>query len=113
MSHTSRQRTLLRYYGITEDEYEQLLVAQGGGCAICGKRPEVRRLAVDHSHNSGTTRGLLCYWCNRLLGTIREDINFLVMAVDYLTNPPAISILGREAKGTVERKRRRKRKRKS
>jgi len=74
----SRDSYLKRTYGITEDEYETLLTVQGGVCAICKQsnptkgEQEPERLAVDHSHYSGTTRALVCQRCNKLLG-LAED----------------------------------------
>lgn len=53
--------------GVTDEQYERLLAAQGGGCAICGATPKTRRLHVDHDHKTGAVRGLLCYRCNRFL----------------------------------------------
>ncbi|MGZ3387404.1 MAG: endonuclease VII domain-containing protein [Isosphaeraceae bacterium] len=70
-------RHLLKKYGMTLEDYEVRLAAQGGGCAICGKPPrDGRRLAVDHDHNCCPTtdtcghcvRGLLCTTCNVWLG---------------------------------------------
>jgi hypothetical protein len=49
-----------REYGIDPDQYEALLVAQGGRCAICNQMPRTLRLAVDHDHKTGAVRGLLC-----------------------------------------------------
>jgi hypothetical protein len=54
-------------YGVTEEEYRALLDAQEGRCAICRRRPVNRRLAVDHDHNTGKVRGLLCYTCNHFV----------------------------------------------
>ena len=53
--------------GLALNDYEQLLEAQHGGCAICGRPPRTRRLHVDHSHATGKIRGLLCFTCNRLV----------------------------------------------
>lgn len=48
-------------------EYERMLEAQGGGCAICGSPGKTRRLHVDHDHRTGRIRGLLCHVHNRRL----------------------------------------------
>ncbi len=64
-----RARHLRRKYGITMDQYAQMLAAQGGGCAIChAPPPTTRSLAVDHCHATGVVRALLCGTCNRSLG---------------------------------------------
>lgn len=61
--------TLKRKYGITLAEYDQMLEEQHGVCAICGGAdPSGRRLAVDHDHETGKVRGLLCTSCNTRLG---------------------------------------------
>ena len=73
-------------FGLTPLDYARMLATQGGLCAIC-RKPEVRmrdglpmRLAVDHDHESGRVRGLLCARCNLLLGAyelVRDDARFL------------------------------------
>jgi hypothetical protein len=76
---------LKRKYGITIDDYEAMLVAQGGGCAIChAPEPEGHSLHVDHDHDTGAVRGLLCFNCNAGLGKFGEDIELLSAAVVYL-----------------------------
>lgn len=54
---------------VTLDQYERLLAAQGGHCALCPNGPKTRRLHVDHEHSTGRVRGLLCHRCNRVLPT--------------------------------------------
>lgn len=75
-------------YGLTVAEWEAMLEAQGGVCAICGE-PETAKnrtvLAVDHDHATGRARGLLCHRCNRLLGHAGDDPEILRRAADYLT----------------------------
>lgn len=89
---TKRRRKLHRVYGISPFEYEQMLDAQGGVCAIC-KNPEATthspygktsELAVDHDHVTGAVRGLLCSTCNFLLGQAKDDPEILRSAADYL-----------------------------
>jgi len=78
----------VRKYGLTAEQYKQRLADQGGGCAICaatssrGKPGE--RLHVDHCHQSGRVRGLLCSECNRGIGHFRDDAERLERAAAYL-----------------------------
>ena len=61
-------RCRLRSYGITVYEAEQLLATQSGGCAICGREirlSEPYQANIDHSHQSGRVRGILCAFCNK------------------------------------------------
>lgn len=96
---TRRDKYLLRMYGINEADYNQLLEAQGGCCAICGRPPKNRRLDVDHDHRlvgRSSVRGLLCggrwHGCNRKLGRI-DNLKWLGRVIEYLKNPPAQRIL--------------------
>jgi len=73
---------LLRKYGITRTDYESMLDSQGGGCAICGSRPDL--LCVDHDHLTGKVRGLLCSTCNKGLGHFCDDPGLLGRATNYL-----------------------------
>ncbi len=70
-------------YGITLAEYESMFNAQHGMCAIC-KLPQERLLVVDHDHNTGHVRGLLCHPCNVALGLFNDSTDRLLIAVDYL-----------------------------
>lgn len=74
----------LKQYGLTIEEYEEMLSAQGGVCAICGKLPDKYRLAVDHNHETGKVRGLLCIPCNRGVGIFQDSSELLINASDYL-----------------------------
>lgn len=86
---------LLRDFGMTDAEYDALLVSQDGRCAICGNEPKKQQLHVDHNHKTGVIRGLLCLWCNhRLLGGARERVDVLRSAIAYLEAPPALATLG-------------------
>jgi hypothetical protein len=78
-------------YGITLAEFDALVEQQKGVCAICEK-PETRksryggtcRLHVDHDHNTGRVRGLLCHNCNSAIGHAKEDVNVLARSIIYL-----------------------------
>ena len=88
----AREREFIRRYGITIDDYNHLLIAQKGMCAICGKlyRPKTVTSAkkcvlhVDHDHDKDKVRGLLCNNCNYLLGHAHEEIHILESAIAYL-----------------------------
>jgi hypothetical protein len=83
-----RARRLRFHYGITLEEYASLLKAQGGRCAVCQTdRPSTRWqtiFCVDHDHESGDVRGLLCVACNLVLGHVRDDPNILRAMIAYL-----------------------------
>jgi hypothetical protein len=74
-----------RTYGITIDQYNAMLEAQGGGCWICSRPPKKRRLCVDHNHKTGEIRGLLCHLCNRGLAYYRDNPELFQRAALYLT----------------------------
>lgn len=88
-----REQYLLRKYGITHADYESMLAAQGGGCAICGATPPEQAakyrtfLHVDHCHDTGRVRGLLCGEHNLMLGRFNDDPILLRRAADYLDPP--------------------------
>ena len=80
-----RKWALKARYGLTSEAYERLLQAQGGTCAICHRRPKLKRqLDVDHCHATKITRGLLCDACNRALGYFKDDERLLTTAIAYL-----------------------------
>ena len=82
---SDRRSYLKRKYGVTPEWYDEVLAAQGGGCAICGKPPrDDISLHVDHDHATGALRSLLCFSCNNLLGDAQDDADLLQRAVDYL-----------------------------
>lgn len=73
-------------YSITETEYDDLLEKQNGRCAICKEICTTgRRLAVDHNHQTGAIRGLLCGRCNRGIGHFRDNPELLKSVIIYLT----------------------------
>lgn len=79
-----RKHDLKRKFGITHEQYQAMLTEQKGVCAICGKPPRGRRLAVDHDHKTGAIRALLCGNCNHVLGNGQDDPEILRKAADYL-----------------------------
>jgi hypothetical protein len=72
------------------DQYGTLLAAQGGICAICGGPPTGmgKSYHVDHDHETGIVRGLLCSNCNTALGLLGDDPSRLAAAIRYLQDPP-------------------------
>jgi hypothetical protein len=96
---TSLRRThLRRRYGVSLEYVEKLLLEQGMQCAICGKHwracvpaKRVRHeetflhyLCVDHDHDRGRVRGLLCNACNTAIGLFEEEVGRLAIAIDYI-----------------------------
>jgi hypothetical protein len=80
-----RNSHLKRKYSITLADYEAMLTAQAGGCAICGApEPDGQSLHVDHCHDTGAVRGLLCFRCNAGLGQFDHDSDRLARAASYL-----------------------------
>lgn len=87
-------RHLRRTYGITLAQYEWMLAGQGGVCAICGKPerarvginglPTLRRMHVDHDHETTLIRGILCHTCNVGIGSLMHDPVILQAAIHYL-----------------------------
>jgi len=75
-----------KLFGLSPSEYEQMVIAQSGVCKICGQPPSGRRtaLCVDHDHNTGQIRGLLCSLCNVGLGHFKDSPELLQKAIDYL-----------------------------
>ena len=80
----------LRSKGISIEIYNALFDAQLGKCAICLKEPNGQRLAIDHDHETGKIRGLLCKSCNLGLGFIKE-IQYLDNAIVYLNKHPVMN----------------------
>lgn len=79
------RKTGLKKFGLTPETYEELQQKQNGVCAICEKQETNKRLAVDHCHNKGYIRGLLCAKCNQALGLFSDDTKILNKAIEYLS----------------------------
>lgn len=83
----ARVRHLKRKFDMKASEYEEILAAQGGVCAICKNYCATgNSLAVDHDHQTGQIRGLLCKNCNTGLGLFKDDKDLLDSAKLYLIN---------------------------
>lgn len=80
---SSRHYHLVRRYGIGAAEVEGMIERQGGACLIC-LRPLGDKPHVDHCHETGQVRGVLCFNCNGGLGQFRDDAALLLRAVEYL-----------------------------
>lgn len=80
----------LRNYGITIDEYLDMAEAQDYKCAICHRENfpmginHTGVLVVDRDHETGKVRGLLCHNCNRALGLLQDNVEYLQNAINYL-----------------------------
>ncbi len=82
-----RAATFMRRYGLTQADYEAMLVKQSGHCALCPRTPDqerYKRLNVDHCHNSNVVRGLLCTPCNHAIGVLGDNEAGLVRALEYV-----------------------------
>lgn len=74
---------LKKLYGLTLADFNEMLVAQNGVCAIC-REPSSKTLSVDHCHKTGVIRGLLCSNCNRGIGFLKDSQDILFSALNYL-----------------------------
>ena len=87
----TREYHLRRRYGLTSAEGDAMIEAQGGTCAVCSGKPE----HVDHDHETGVVRGILCFNCNQALGNARDDVKVLRGLARYLDlhNKPALRLV--------------------
>lgn len=83
--------TLRRKYGWTPEQFDAQLALQGGGCAICGdlKPGGHGRWHVDHDHETGQVRGILCSNCNLGVGNVKDDVDLLRRMAKYLRDHQA------------------------
>lgn len=98
--HTTKDKAwalrILQKYALLASEYWAIFRHQGEVCAICRRaRGVVKKLSVDHDHETGFVRGLLCGTCNSMLGDARDDPEFFDRAAAYLRDPPAFHVIGR------------------
>jgi len=83
-----KNRSLVYKYGITLDEYNDMHYKQRGTCAICEKPEPIKTqpLAVDHCHDTGKVRGLLCSNCNMGIGKLMDDEKIILKAAEYISS---------------------------
>ena len=80
-----RRKSVIKSYGITIQEFENLLLKQTNTCAICKSDNWGRSSpSIDHDHLTGKVRGLLCNNCNRVIRLLGDSINIIEMALNYL-----------------------------
>src|SRR5690606_27334940 len=87
-----RTHVLRHMYGITAEQYDEMVAEQDGVCAICGnaetwisnKTGKVSRLSVDHNHVTGDIRGFVCRRCNRVMGFVEDDPYLVRRILEYL-----------------------------
>jgi len=85
-------------FGLSKDAYLKMLEFQQGLCALCGnpetaiRHGKTKELAVDHDHQTGAIRGLLCHACNTGLGLFKDDSQLLTQAIAYMEQHREIKI---------------------
>lgn len=88
-----RAYSILKSYGLTSDDFALMLERQGGGCAVCGATtsgdPRRPALHVDHDHETGVVRGILCLRCNVSIGLFQDDASLIERAAIYLRDHSA------------------------
>lgn len=84
----NRASHIKKKYGVTQEDLEVLMKNQDGRCAICktdkGTRKSWKSLAIDHDHETGKVRGLLCQICNTVLGMFNDDPKLFESSISYL-----------------------------
>jgi hypothetical protein len=89
------RKTRLAQYGLTPEQYDEIFARQGGRCAICGTTENGKRkyLSVDHDHETGQVRGLLCGRCNWGIGLLNDDPGIMLRAASYVATLPLAPIV--------------------
>jgi len=84
--YTDRRTWLTRRYGITFEQYNEIFDKQNGSCAICGVHQSSLKqsLSIDHCHETGKNRELLCQKCNSAIGMLNDNIGLLMKSIEYL-----------------------------
>ena len=90
---SNRKSHLKRKYGLTLEGFDELLASQGDGCAICGK-PDPDN--VDHDHETGRVRGILCWNCNIAIGQLEDDADRARAVAEYLDRHDELAGVARD-----------------
>ena len=77
-------KNLVKQYGISEETYNAMFASQAGTCAICHGVNNGKRLFIDHNHNTGKVRGLLCLHCNSGIGYFKDNPSLIRASAEYL-----------------------------
>lgn len=86
LADAAHDRYVCKTYGLQPGDYARMLADQDSRCAMCRRLTRRRRLAVDHDHNTGKVRGLLCYVCNKSLGQWEFDPISAYSAAQYIAS---------------------------
>lgn len=78
-----RKHSQLKKFGLTGNDYLVMWMECGGLCEVCGRADADRLLAVDHCHETGRVRGLLCLNCNQALGKLKDDPELIRSLAEY------------------------------
>lgn len=83
----NRDINLRRRYKISQADFRLMSDSQGNRCKLCGVHEDERQLVVDHCHDTGEVRGLLCSHCNQGIGFLGDgrDLDIFIQAIDYLS----------------------------
>jgi hypothetical protein len=79
-----KNKPYLRAYGLSRDQYDAMVLSQGGKCFICRELPTARGLFVDHCHKTKRLRKLLCHHCNVALGHLGDNPALAIRCAVYL-----------------------------
>lgn len=82
----AKSRLLKKFYGLTMEEYFEILEKQNNSCAICGieVKPFVKTTHIDHCHKTNKIRGILCHYCNTGIGSLKDSVAILKKAIEYI-----------------------------
>ena len=79
-----KERHQLQKYGLTKVQRETMYAAQNGECAICGEHKSFSKICTDHNHTTEEVRGLLCIFCNTLVGYLEKRPENIERALEYI-----------------------------